>query len=333
MTSTAQLVMLGYDRPSLDAETRARLERHPVAGFFLHGDALGPPRQVRSLTAEIQSCAPRGLPFFIAVDQEGGRLQAWGPPHQEALPTAAEIGWEAESSGETFEVTLGAMNVGRELAAAGINLNFAPVLDVLTRPENPVIGDRSFGSRPELVSTVASAFVEGLQAAGVLACGKHFPGHGDTDLDSHLALPVVGHDEERLHDVELLPFRAALAHGLETMMTAHVLYPAWDSERPATLSPAIIRGVLRDELGFPGVVFTDELSMRGLRDRHDLLEAGLLSLEAGCDVLLTTQEPDRQDEILEGLERARRDGDLSDERMRESVHRIVAVKQGWLVEV
>ena len=331
MTSTAQLALLGHHRPSLDADTRARLRRHPVAGLFLHGDALGPADQVRSLTAEIQSCAPRGLPFFVAVDQEGGRLQAWGPPHQEALPAAAEIGWDAETSGETFEVTLAAMHVGRSLAAAGINLNFAPVLDVLTRPDNPVIGDRSFGTRPELVSTVASAWIEGLQAAGVLACGKHFPGHGDTDLDSHLALPVVSHDEERLHDVELLPFRAAIAHGLETMMTAHVLYPAWDADLPATLSPAIVRGVLRDELGFPGAVFTDELSMRGLRDRHDLLEAGLLSIEAGCDVLLSTQEPERQDELLEGLERARRDGTLSDERMRESVHRIVAVKQGWLV--
>ncbi len=332
MTSTAQLVMLGYDRPSLEAEMRSLLERYPIAGLLLHGNSLGAPEQVRSLTAEIQACAPRGLPFFIAVDQEGGRLQAWGPPHQEALPAAAEVGWQAESSGEMFEVTLAAMNVGRELAAAGINLNFAPVLDIHTRPENPVIGDRSFGTRPELVATVASAYVEGLQAAGVLACGKHFPGHGDTDLDSHLTMPVAGHDEERLHNVELLPFRAAIARGLEAMMTAHVLYPAWDADRPATLSPAIVRGVLREELGFPGVVFTDELSMGGLRDRHDLLDAGLLAIEAGGDVLLSTQEPDRQEELLEGLERARRDGDLSDERMRESVHRIVAVKQGWLVE-
>ncbi|MCP4656925.1 MAG: beta-N-acetylhexosaminidase [bacterium] len=329
MTATAQLAMLGFNRPSLDEEFRSRLTRHRPGGVLLYGDALGPADEIRELTAEIRSCV-RDLPPFIAVDQEGGRVQGWGPPHCEPLPSAAEVGWEYRQSGELMEVTLRAMEIGRSLAAVGINLDFAPVLDVHTNPDNPIIGERSFGAEPELVVEVGCAFIEGLHAAGVVACGKHFPGHGDTDLDSHLALPAVSHGRERLETVELLPFAAAISRGLEVMMTAHVLYPAWDRERPATISPAIIDGVLRDELGFSGLVFTDDLKMRGLRDEHDLLEAGLLALEAGCDVLLSCTEHDRQEMLLEGLAKAQRDGRLTEARLRQSLERIATVKQGWL---
>ncbi len=330
MTATAQLTMLGFNRPSLDAEFRSRLARHRPGGVFLYGDALGPAGAIRELTAEIRSSVPDPPPF-IAVDQEGGRVQRWGPPHCEPLPSAAEVGWEYRQSGELMEVTLRAMEIGRSLAAVGINLDFAPVLDVHTNPDNPIIGERSFGSEPELVVEVGCAFIEGLHAAGVVACGKHFPGHGDTDLDSHLALPAVSHGRERLEAVELPPFAAAIARGLEVIMTAHVLYPAWDRERPATISPAIIDGVLRDELGFSGLVFTDDLKMRGLRDEHDLLEAGLRALDAGCDVLLSCTEHDRQEMLLEGLAKAQRDGRLSEARLRQSLERIATVKQGWLV--
>lgn len=327
---TAQLVMLGCDRPGLTDELRRRLRRHDVGGVFLYGEALGPPAQVRELTAEIRSLA-RGLPPFIAIDQEGGPLQAWGPPHFDEMPSAAQLGADFAATGELMEVTLHAMETGRRLAAAGINLDFAPVLDVDSNPDNPIIGKRSFGSDPELVATLGGAFVEGLHAAGVLACGKHFPGHGDTALDSHKALPVVAHPAERLRRIELRPFAAAMARGLATVMTAHVLYPAWDEKRPATLSPAILEGVLRQEMGFAGVVFSDDLKMQGVRDQHDLLEASLLAIGAGCDVLLSCTEHDRQDLLLEGLDEARRDGRLSEERWRRSLGRIVAVKQGWLV--
>ncbi len=338
MDSAAQLVMLGYDRPGLEPAFRSLLERYPVGGVLLYGDALGPPDELRALTAELQRCAAGGarcaaptLPLFIAADQEGGRIQAWGPPYQEPFPAAAEVGWEYQASGERLEITLLGMEIGRQLQAVGINLDFAPVLDVHTRPENPIIGDRSFGSDPELVAAAGTAFLEGLQAAGVLACGKHFPGHGDTDLDSHLALPVVSHAEERLRTVELVPFAAAISRGLEMVMTAHVLYPAWDAERPATVSPAIVDGVLRRELGFSGVVVADTLEMQGLRDRYDLQEAALLALDAGCDLLLSSTEHDRREELLDGLERARHDGRLSPERLAESRRRIANLKLDWLV--
>jgi beta-N-acetylhexosaminidase len=335
--SAAQLVMFGYDRPTLDADFRSLVERQPLAGVLLHGDALGPPDQVRALTSEIQRSAAGAAgtsapppTLLIAVDQEGGRAQAWGPPHQEPIPAAAEIGWEYEASGERLEITLLGMEVGRRLQAAGINLNFAPVLDVHTRPGNPIIGDRSYGPRPELVAEAGGAFIEGLQAAGVLACGKHFPGHGDTEVDSHLALPAVSHGEERLRTVELVPFAMAISRGLEMVMTAHVLYPAWDAERPATVSPAIVDGVLRRELGFSGVVVTDALEMQGLRQRHDLVEAALLALGAGCDLLLSVEEPERRQELLDGLDRALGDGRLSRERLEESLRRVATLKLDWL---
>ncbi len=330
MPSTAQLVMLGFDQPSLNDDFRHRLAEHDLGGVFLYGDALGPAEQVQALTAEIQSHA-RELPLFIAVDQDGGRVQEWGPPHHEPLPSAAQVGFDYDQSGELIEVTVLAMEVGTRLAEVGINLDFAPVLDVNTNPDNPIIGDRSFGGQPERVVELGCAFIEGLHASGVLACGKHFPGHGDTALDSHTALPVVNHGTEHLWAVELLPFGAAISRGLQTIMTAHVVYPAWDPERAATISPTILEGVLRQELGFGGLIFTDDLKMQGLRDRHDLIDASLLALDAGCDVLLSATEHDRQDLLLDALAKEHRDGRLPEDRVRQSLERIATVKRDWLL--
>lgn len=339
MSLTAQLTILGYDRPTLDAEFRSRLERHPVGGVFLYGDALGAPAQVRALTDELQSCAgaaPRnrgfGLPLLIAIDQEGGRpLQAWGPPHQEVIPPAAQLGADYEAFGERLEVTLLAMEIGRALQAAGINLGFAPVLDVHTCPDNPIIGERSFGSRPELVAEVGSAFLEGLQAAGVLACGKHFPGHGDTDLDSHLTLPAVGHDLARLRDVELLPFAAAMSRGLEVIMTAHVLYPAWDAEHPATLHGRSFRGCCATSSASAASSSPTTSRCAVCAITTTWWSRRCWPARRAATLLLSTTEHDRQEELLESLARAHRDGRLSTERLEESLRRIAALKQDWLV--
>jgi beta-N-acetylhexosaminidase len=179
--------------------------------------------------------------------------------------------------------------LGRQLRALGVSIDFAPVLDVDSNPENPVIGDRAFGPDPAAVIRFALPFAEGLHEAGVASCGKHFPGHGDTDLDSHLALPRVVHARNRLDAVELAPFRAAI-RALPAMMTAHVIYDALDPGVPATLSHRIVTGLLKEELGYGGVVISDDLEMRAVSERFGVVDAGVRAIEAGCDALLVCSD-------------------------------------------
>jgi beta-N-acetylhexosaminidase len=175
--------------------------------------------------------------------------------------------------------------LGRQLAALGFTIDLAPVLDVDTNPSNPVIGDRSFGRDPQTVIAQAGAFARGLAAGGVLRCGKHFPGHGDTDIDSHLALPRLAHDRARLDAVELAPFRA-LCGELDAILTAHVVFESVAPNRPATLAPPVVRGILRDELGFSGLVLTDDMEMKAIADHFGVEQAACAAIEAGCDQLL-----------------------------------------------
>jgi beta-N-acetylhexosaminidase len=192
-----------------------------------------------------------------------------------------------------------------ELRAVGITLDYAPVLDIHTNPKNPVIGDRAHAGQAARVGELGAAIVRTLQAAGVAACGKHFPGHGDTSTDSHLELPLVEHPPEQLREREFAPFRAAIAAGLATIMTAHVLVPAFDEERPATLSRRIVTGLLREELGFEGVIISDDLEMKALARDRSVAESAVLAIEAGCDaVLICAGDYDAQVSALEALVKA-----------------------------
>jgi beta-N-acetylhexosaminidase len=191
--------------------------------------------------------------------------------------------------------------MGTELAEWGFDIDFAPVLDVHTNPANPIIGDRAFGETPEVVAARALAFAEGLQAAGILPCGKHFPGHGDTATDSHLALPRLDFAMERLREIELAPFVAAIAAGVPMLMTAHVVFASLDSAVPATLSPAVVTGLLRNELGYQGVVISDDLDMRAIADNFSVGEAAVAAIDAGCDVLLLCRSLEHQAEARGAL--------------------------------
>jgi beta-N-acetylhexosaminidase len=197
--------------------------------------------------------------------------------------------------------------VGRELRAVGIDLDFAPVLDVDTNPQNPVIGRRSLSADPERVAALGVAFAAGLGDAGVAACGKHFPGHGDTHTDSHLALPRLPHAMERLERVELVPFAAAARAGVPAIMTAHVVFEALDPDQPATMSAAVVGGLLRDRLGYSGVVFSDDLEMKAIADHFSIEEVMIAGLRAGVDAFLVCHSPDLAhraiDAIVSGVER------------------------------
>jgi beta-N-acetylhexosaminidase len=240
--------------------------------------------QVAHAIDEIVRAFPEDLPPLIAVDQEGGRVARLGPPVLK-LPPMRALGdiddpLLTERAGELL---------GDQLACLGFNICFAPVLDVDTNPDNPIIGDRSFSRDPDRVIRHGLAFARGLGQSGVLACGKHFPGHGDTDLDSHLALPRLPHDLDRLRQVELPPFKAAVGQ-IPTVMTAHVIFEAINPTLPATICREVVTGLLRDELGYDGLVFSDDLEMKALSDHWSYDEAAWRAIDAGCDVLLVCSD-------------------------------------------
>lgn len=247
------------------------------------------PMQVYDLTAALHQAAHEGgqLPPLIGIDQEGGQLMAITNGATE-LPGNMALG--ATRSAELAEKA--GMVLGRELMALGINLNFAPSLDVNTNPRNPVIGIRSFGDEPMLVAELGSAMIHGMQAEGVLASAKHFPGHGDTDSDSHLVAPTISHSFERTSEIDLLPFRSAIRAGTKSILTAHILLSALDKDNPATLSKAIMHDLLRDEMSFEGLTITDAMDMHAVA-RFGTVSSVKRAIQAGVDLILLGHLPDQ----------------------------------------
>jgi beta-N-acetylhexosaminidase len=293
-----QLIVGGFAGAELPKEMRAALEAGRRGGVILFKRNLPSLQAARELTAAVLEAAPAELPPFVSVDQEGGRVARLRAPFLE-LPPMRVLG----KLGDAALVEEVGVVLGAELAALGFNLDFAPVLDVDSNPKNPVIGDRAFSSDPDTVARLGCALARGLESGGVLACGKHFPGHGDTDQDSHFDLPVVRADEARLRAIELRPFAAAAAAEISTLMSAHVIYTALDPNVPATLSQKIAQDLLRGELGFSGVLFSDDLEMRALSDRMSAAESAVAAIRAGCDALLVCSDFAMQEAAHEALVR------------------------------
>ena len=310
-----QLLLAGFEGCELPADLARLIEAGRVGGVVLFARNVRDPAQLRSLTAALHACAPEGAPLLIAIDQEGGRVQRLRSPWTE-WPPMQRLG-ALDAPELTAEV---ARALAVELADLGIGLDFAPCVDVDTNPANPVIGDRSFGSDPARVAAHAASFIRAMQEAGVAACAKHFPGHGDTACDSHFELPRLDHDAARLRAVELPPFAAAVAAGVASVMTAHVLLRALDPRRPATLSPDVM-ALLRDELAYDGVVFSDDLEMKAVADHHRPKALVDGCLEAGVDALLVCRDARFRDEVLRALERAR------DAQLEHPLRRLLALKQ------
>lgn len=264
---------------------------------------------------------PAPSQLMLAIDQEGGRVQRLLSPFPE-LPPMRKFG---EAKKKTLILRAGRL-IGECLALVGFQQNYAPVLDVDSNPANPVIGDRSFSRDPATVARMGAAYIEGLQSTGIAACGKHFPGHGDTSEDSHLALPTLPHDRARLDEIELVPFRAAVRAGVSAIMTAHIMFPAFDSENPATLSPRVL-GILREELGFEGVIVSDDLEMKAIADHYGIADAAVRSIRAGCDQLLVCHHPallaDAHRAIVDAVER----GILDRGRVLEAAERVRVLKE------
>jgi len=319
----AQMVMVDFSGEDADAEVAAFFRRYCWGGAILFPKNLKDAAQTTSLIHNLQkiSVAQTGLPLLTAVDQEGGMT---APLSFAAALSPGNMAIAA--TGVKRHAYEAARLSALELENIGFNLNFAPVADVNNNPENPVIGVRSFGDDPALVAEFTAEAVRGFRDGGIGACAKHFPGHGDTRMDSHLLLPSVSHGKERLDAVELLPFRVAIAAGVDSIMTAHILFPALDAERPATLSPAILSDLLRHEMAFDGLIITDSMAMKAIADHYGQGEAAIQSVLAGADIVLACGPREKQVEILEALVRSVREKKISPERIEESMSRILRQK-------
>ncbi|MER6410886.1 glycoside hydrolase family 3 protein [Streptomyces humidus] len=300
------------------------LARYRLGGivYFTWAHNTRDPRQIAELSDGLQRASlgqPRGLPVLISTDQEHGVVCRVGRPAT-LFPGAMAIGAGGDRAGAR---TLGLL-AGRELRAMGIRQDYSPVADVNVDPANPVIGVRSFGADPDAVAALVAAEIEGYRAAGVAATGKHFPGHGDTSVDSHTGFPVITHTREEWEALDEPPFRAAVAAGVDSLMTAHIVVPSLDaSGDPATLSRPVVTGLLRERLGFDGVVVTDALDMAGVRTKYGDDRVPVLALRAGVDQLLN---PPKLDVAWNAVLNAVRDGELTEERLDESVLRILRLK-------
>jgi beta-N-acetylhexosaminidase len=313
---------------SVPVELRSLAKEFDLGGVILFSRNIEAPEQVAEIAAECESLG-RTTPAWVSVDQEGGRVARLKEPFTRWPPmaTLGRAGAQGETLAERFATAL-----ARELRAVGITLDYAPVLDIHTNPRNPVIGDRALAERAEDVARLGRVIIKALQGAGVAACGKHFPGHGDTSTDSHHELPVVEHAPDRLRAIEFEPFRAAVAEQVAFIMTAHVLVPSIDEHRPSTLSPRLVQALLREELKYEGVILSDDLEMKAVSARYAVPDAAVDAIRAGCDaVLVCSGDIDLQGRTLEALVRAVEAGTIPASRADDAFARLKRVKERFLL--
>ena len=329
-TKIGQLFVVGFPGREMTPELKQLIHDYKIGGVILFAYNIGTPKEVLELTTALQKEAKAAgykYPLLIAIDEENGTVKRLGEGAGE-YPGAMALS-ATEDSKYAYEV---GKATGSDLLNLGINWNYAPVLDVNNNPNNPVISVRSFGETPEMVSEFGIEFMKGLQSSKVATALKHFPGHGDTNVDSHYALPIINHDMERLEEIELVPFKHAILEGADSIMMAHIVFPALEPEagRPATLSKNIITGLLREKLGFDGVIVTDALEMDAIAETIGIPNGSVEALKAGVDNVLIGHLPDEQLKALKRVEKAVKNGEISAERIEESYARVNKLKEKYL---
>ena len=320
-----QLLIAGFNGQQILPELRSLAREFSLGGVILFARNVGEPEQVAELCFEASRLVA-DLPPWVSVDQEGGRVARLKAPFTE-WPPMATLG----RSGDVRLAERFARALAAELKAVGITLDYAPVLDIHTNPKNTVIGDRALAENAKDVARLGAAIVRTLQKEGIAACGKHFPGHGDTTADSHHELPLVEHPPERLREVEWVPFKAAAEAGVAAIMTAHVFVPALDDDRPATLSRRIVTDLLRRELPFEGVIFSDDLEMKAIAAAYAVPAAAVSAIEAGCDgALICSGDHNTQAAALEALIHAVEEDRLRLSRVEDALKRHQRAKERFL---
>jgi beta-N-acetylhexosaminidase len=328
-----QLMVFGFKADTaadVSVEIKELIRNNHIGGIILFGRNIGSPAEILKVTKELQQTAKESghvQPLLICIDQENGVVRRLGEGTT-VFPGAMLIGATHQPE-NAYSMGLA---TGRELKALGINWNLAPTVDVNNNPLNPVIGVRSYGESPDHVSAFGIAAMKGMQDAGVITSLKHFPGHGDTDLDSHLELPTITHDINRLHEVELVPFKECIAEGADTVMSAHVYFPAIEKRDgvPATLSKAVITGLLRDTLGFQGVVTTDCMEMKAIADTIGTPRGAVEAIKAGVDLIMISHLHNIQRETIETIVQAVEQGEIKEKTINEAYQRVMKLKSKYL---
>ena len=320
-----QMVIVGLDGYDVDENTIDMIQNKKVGGFILFKKNVRDTGQLLNLVNSLkEQNSNNKIPLFISIDEEGGKVSRV-PDDFINLPTNREIG---KVNNKSFSYEIGSI-LAMQLNAFGINMDFAPVLDVNTNPNNPVIGNRSFGSNPNIVSDLGIATMKGIKDKGVIPVIKHFPGHGDTSVDSHIGLPSIDNDLDRLKEIELVPFKDAIKNEADVVMVAHILMTKLDPNYPASMSKKVISDVLRDDLNFDGVVITDDMTMGAILKNYDINDAAIKSVNAGTDIILVCHNNDNQINAINSLIQAVKDGEISEERIDESVYRILKLKDKY----
>lgn len=321
-----QMLMIGFEELQVSDEVKKFIKDSNIGGAIYFSRNYESPAQIAELSNEIQDTRKhQHLPLFISIDHECGKITRLKKPFT-LFPEPSNLG-EVNSPKLSFEV--GQVNA-RELSAVGINLNFAPVLDVNSNAQNPIIGNRAFSRNPDICASIGSAYVRGLQKGGVMGCAKHFPGHGETSTDSHKELPKISKTIEKLDQLELIPFKKVFKSKVDFCMTAHILNSQIDPDYPATLSHTTIQEVLRSHCRFSKVIITDDMEMNAISDNYDDIEAAELAVNAGVDILLYCHSFERQQKIVEHLVRKFESGSLDINLLEESNKRILSLKTHYL---
>jgi beta-N-acetylhexosaminidase len=321
-----QTMIIGLKGKSLESDEKKFISENNIGGVILFGRNVEDPKQLHALVTEVQALRqqmPEKTPLFVSIDMEGGRVARLKAPFTQ-WPPLAKLG-HIDSSTLAFKF---AETMGHELTAMGINMNFAPCLDTLTNPQNVLIGDRALSSDPEAVAKLGSALVRGYLKADVIACAKHFPGHGNTVIDSHEDLPVEdGTDLATLRERELVPFKKSFRAKLDLLMTAHVQFPKVDPDWPVTLSEIFLKKILREELGYRQLVITDDLDMKALAKYHEAELIPVRALQAGADILLYCNDFSKPALCVDAVEKALKDKKLHEAELALRVSKITALKK------
>ncbi len=332
--STRELVgqhlIIGIAGTSLTAEEKKMIVENNIGGVILMGRNCIEPRQIRDLCAEVQSLRHKmkdKAPLFISIDMEGGRVHRLKPPFTQ-WPALKKIG-DLDAPTAAFHFT---QKMGAEMMAIGINLDFAPCIDVFSNPKNTVIGDRAVSSDPHQVEKMASALVRGYIKSGVISCVKHFPGHGNTIIDSHEELPVEEADLKRLNEVELVPFKKALRSRVDMVMTCHILFKNIDPKNPVTFSELFLKKMIREEYKYRGLVVSDDLDMKAMIKHYDRAEIPVKALKAGVDLLLYCNDPTSPPIAIEAVTEAIVQGSLDRKALEASSSRILDLKKIKLLQ-
>lgn len=320
-----QMLIVGFDGYDVNENTKKLIENHFIGGLILYDNNIKSPTQLLALINSLKTTNSKNkAPLFISVDEEGGRVTRM-PKEFKKFPSNKLIG---SVNNNDFSYGVGSI-IGEELKSFGYNMDFAPVLDINSNRKNPVIGDRSFGSNEKIVSELGVQTMKGIQSQDVIPVVKHFPGHGDTSVDSHLGLPVVNNDIDRLKNFEFVPFKEAISNGADVVMIGHILLPKIDPDNPSSLSKMIISDILRKQLSFNGVVVTDDMTMGAIAKNYNIGDAAVKSVNAGSDVILIAHGYDTEVSAINALKKAVEDKTISKERIDESVYRILKLKSKY----